>query len=127
MSFPYQLTHTIWQRQGLLGGIGWLALTPLSLMFSGLVRGRNLLYDRRWFSVTQPTLKVISVGNLSVGGTGKTPVVLWLAQALQERGHQVGIITSGYGGKNQGITVVGTSGHTTASPDEVGDEAVMLA
>src|SRR5215510_5909999 len=123
MSFPYHLTHSLWQRQGFLAGIGWLALTPLSLGFSVLVRGRNLLYDCRWFSVTQPTLKIISVGNLTVGGTGKTPVVLWIAQALQERGHHVGIITRGYGGKNKGLTVVGTSGNVTATPDEVGDEA----
>jgi len=52
---------------------------------------------------------------------------LWLAQALQSRGHKVGILTRGYKGKNTGLTVVGTSGQSTAIPAEVGDETVMLA
>lgn len=127
MTFTHRLTHHIWQRQGFWGEVGWLALTPLSLGFSALVRGRNLLYDRRWLPIKRPTLKVISVGNLTVGGTGKTPMVLWLAQALQNRGHRVGILARGYGGKNPGVTVVGTAGQALATPTEVGDEPVMLA
>jgi tetraacyldisaccharide 4'-kinase len=127
MSLTHRLTHDIWQRQGFWGGIGWLALTPLSLGFSALVRSRNLLYDRHWLPVKRPALKVISVGNLTVGGTGKTPVVLWLAQALQSRDHHVGILTRGYGGKNTGVTVVGVVGQVLTTPAEVGDEPVMLA
>jgi len=127
MTLAHRLTRHIWQRQGFWGEIAWLALTPLSLGFSALVRGRNLLYDRRWLSVKRPALKVISVGNLTVGGTGKTPTVLWLAQALQDRGHRVGILTRGYSGKSTGVTVVGTAGDALASPAEVGDEPVMLS
>jgi len=127
MLLAHRLTHHIWQRQGFWGEVGWLALTPLSLGFSALVRSRNLLYDRRWLPIKRPALKVISVGNLTVGGTGKTPMVLWLAQALQSRGHRVGILTRGYGGKNKGVTVVGTAGQALATPAEVGDEPVMLA
>ncbi len=127
MLFAHRLTHHIWQRQGFWGEVGWLALTPLSLGFSALVRSRNLLYDRRWLPIKRPALKVISVGNLTVGGTGKTPMVLWLAQALQSRGHRVGILIRGYGGKNKGVTVVGTAGQALATPAEVGDEPVMLA
>ncbi|MBI3797881.1 MAG: tetraacyldisaccharide 4'-kinase [Deltaproteobacteria bacterium] len=127
MVFAQRLTHHIWQRQGFWGEVGWLALTPLSLGFSGLVRARNLLYDQGWLAIQRPTLKVISVGNLTVGGTGKTPMVLWLAQALQSRGHRVGILTRGYGGKNKDVTVVGTAGQALATPAEVGDEPVMLA
>src|ERR1041384_5977951 len=93
MAFTQRLTHHIWQRQGFWGEVGWLALTPLSLGFSALVRARNLFYDRGWLPVERPPFKVISVGNLAVGGTGKTPMVLWLAQALQGRGHRVGILT----------------------------------
>src|SRR5215510_12096349 len=127
MLFAHHLTQHIWQRQGLWGEIGWLALMPLSLGFSMLVRARNLLYDQGWLSIQRPALKVISVGNLTVGGTGKTPMVLWLAQALQSRGHRVGILTRGYGGSNKEVTVVGTAGQATATPAEVGDEPVMLA
>ncbi|MGH8008194.1 MAG: tetraacyldisaccharide 4'-kinase [Candidatus Binatia bacterium] len=128
MTLGQRFIRRVWQRQGLLGALGWLALTPLSLSFSSLVRSRNLLYNLRWLRAKQaPALKVISVGNLTVGGTGKTPLVLWLAQALQNRGHKVGILTRGYKGKNTGVTVVGTTGQSTAIPAEVGDETVMLA
>jgi tetraacyldisaccharide 4'-kinase len=127
MSILYRVTQTIWRRQGFWGEVGWLTLAPLSLGFTLLVQGRNLLYDRHWLTAQRPALKVISVGNLTVGGTGKTPVTLWLAQALQSRGHRVGILTRGYGGKNSGLTLVGTTGQALATPDEVGDEPVMLA
>src|SRR5712691_10533499 len=108
MTLAHRLTQHIWQRQGFWGEVGWLALTPLSLGFSALVRSRNLLYDRRRLPIKRPALKVISIGNLTVGGTGKTPMVLWLAQALQSRGHRVGILTRGYGGKIKGVIVAGT-------------------
>src|SRR5262249_39391360 len=127
MVFAQRLTHHIWQRQGFWGEVGWLALMPLSLGFSMLVRARNLLYDQGWLSTQRPALKVISVGNLTVGGTGKTPMVLWLAQALQSRGRRVGILTRGYGGSNKDITVVGTDGRALVTAAEVGDEPVMLA
>jgi tetraacyldisaccharide 4'-kinase len=92
------------------------------------VRGRNQLYDRRWFTSTRHfPLKIISVGNLTVGGTGKTPTVLWLACALFSRGYKVGILTKGYKGTNTAVTAVGTNGRPIATPDKVGDEAVMLA
>ena len=127
MTFAHRLTYEIWQRHGLWGRLGWLALAPLSLGFSALVRGRNLLYDRHWLPSKRPPLQVISVGNLTVGGTGKTPLVLWLAQALQNRGYRVGILSRGYGGKTPKVTVVGTTGQALATPAEVGDEPVMLA
>lgn len=127
MPFSHRLIHEIWRRQGVRGGIGWVALVPLSLGFSLFVRGRNLLYDRRLLPIERPTLHVISVGNLTVGGTGKTPTVLWLAQALQQRGYRVGILTRGYKGENAGITLVGTKGQPRVTPAAVGDEPVMLA
>lgn len=128
MTVSQHLIHRIWRRQGFLGKLGWYALAPVSCGFSLIVRGRNRLYDRRWLtSMQHPSLKIISVGNLTVGGTGKTPMVLWLAHALSSRGHKVGILTKGYKGDNTEVTVVGTNGRPNATPDEVGDEAVMLA
>jgi tetraacyldisaccharide 4'-kinase len=127
MSLFHQLIQEIWCRQGVWGGIGWVALTPLSLGFSLVARGRNFLYDHRLLPRERPTLCVVSVGNLTVGGTGKTPTVLWLAQALQQRGYRVGILTRGYKGENGRITLVGTKGYPCATPAEVGDEPVMLA
>ena len=121
------IIQKIWTRQGILGSVGWLAVIPLSLLFSSVVRVRNFLYDNGVLRSEQPPLHIISVGNLTVGGTGKTPFVLWLAQVLQARHHRVGILSRGYKGQNTGVTTVGTDGHVQATPEEVGDEAVMLA
>jgi len=86
-----------------------------------------MLSDWGVLPVTQVPLDVISVGNLTVGGTGKTPLVLWLAETLQQRGYRVGILTRGYKGTATGPTLVGTDGTPLVPPVEVGDEAVMLA
>lgn len=121
------LIERIWQRHHFWQRLGWFALTPVSGGFSALVRGRNLLYNRRFFATTRVPLNIVSVGNLTVGGTGKTPLALWLAQALQERGYRVGILTRGYKGTTTALTVVGTAGKPLVTPEEVGDEAVMMA
>lgn len=91
------------------------------------MRGRNWLYNHGFFSTIQAPLNVVSVGNLTVGGTGKTPMTLWLTQAFQERGYRVGILTRGYKGTKTNLTVVGTAGKPLVTPEEVGDEAVMMA
>lgn len=121
------LIERLWQRQYIWHRLGWLALTPVSAGFSALVRGRNLFYNHGLFSTTQVPLNIVSIGNLTVGGTGKTPMALWLAQALQERGYRVGILTRGYKGTKTNLTVVGTAGRPLVTPEEVGDEAVMMA
>ena len=127
MTLLHSLTRTIWNRQGLGGKLGWAALVPFALGFSVLARGLNILYDLRLLPSERLPFHIISVGNLTVGGTGKTPFVLWLARALQARQHSVGIVCRGYKGRSSGITTVGTNGHPQATPAEVGDEAVMLA
>ena len=121
------LIERLWQRHYMWHRLGWLALTPASAGFSALVRGRNLFYNHGLFSTTHVPLNIVSVGNLTVGGTGKTPMTLWLAQALQARGYRVGILTRGYKGTKTGLTVVGTAGRPLVTPDEAGDEAVMMA
>ena len=127
MALIHFLTHTIWNRQGLGGKLGWGALVPFALGFSALIRGRNMLYDLGLLPSERLPVHIISVGNLTVGGTGKTPFVLWLARALQARQHSVGIVCRGYKGRRSGITTVGINGHPQATPVEGGDEAVMLA
>ena len=127
MISPQRLVQKIWTRQGVLGLLGWLAAMPLSLLFSVVVRVRNFLYERGVLRSEQLPLHVISVGNLTVGGTGKTPFVLWLARLLHAQQYRVGILSRGYKGKNNGVTTVGTDGRAQATPEEVGDEAVMLA
>ncbi len=106
----------------------WLSLTPFALGFSALVRSRNVLYNWRLLPIKEAVPKVISVGNLTVGGSGKTPFVLWLAQALQLRtNYRIGIVTQGYKGSRSDTTAVGAGGEIWATVAEVGDEAVMLS
>ncbi len=122
-----RLAQKIWTRQGVLGVLGWLAAVPLSILFSFVVQVRNFLYEKGILRSEQLPLPTISVGNLTVGGTGKTPFVLWLARLLHAQHHRVAILSRGYKGQNKGVTTVGTDGRAQATPGEVGDEAVMLA
>ena len=71
-----------WYRRGLLAWLLW----PVSLVFSVAVVIRTLLYKLRIFKSAHPGIPVIVVGNITVGGSGKTPVVLWLVQLLREAG-----------------------------------------
>lgn len=72
-------------------------LWPLSLLYSGVVRIRNALYHRGYLSSQRAALPVISVGNITAGGTGKTPFCAWLAAFLQSEGLQPAILSRGYG------------------------------
>jgi len=100
-----------------------LVLWPLSLAFAALAGLRRLLYRAGVLAVTRLPVPVIVAGNIGVGGTGKTPLVIWLAQLLRERGYHPGIVCRGYGGS------AGTPQRAAAdsNPGVVGDEAVLLA
>ena len=100
------------------------ALLPLSWAYCALVMGRRLAYQRGWLAAASLPVPVIVVGNISVGGTGKTPLVLWLVQWLRGLGYRPGIMTRGYGGsaRDWPRRVLPDS-----NPQEVGDEPVLLA
>jgi tetraacyldisaccharide 4'-kinase len=101
----------------------WL-LWPVSIVYQWLAGARRLAYRRGVAQPVELPVPVIVVGNLTVGGTGKTPFVIWLADNLREKGYRVGIVTRGYrGGAGQWPLAVGPD----ADPAEVGDEAVLLA
>jgi tetraacyldisaccharide 4'-kinase len=72
-------------------------LAPISLLFALIVRARTALYDRRVLPSRAPRIPALSVGNLTVGGTGKTPIASWLATQLQLRGARPSIVLRGYG------------------------------
>lgn len=72
-------------------------LAPVSLAFRGVTVVRNALYDRRLLPVHDLGIPVVSIGNLSVGGTGKTPVAAWFASAFRDRGARPAIVMRGYG------------------------------
>src|SRR6266850_2613304 len=75
-------------------------LWPLSLLYGVGVRARVWLYANKWFKQKRLKATVISVGNLTVGGTGKTPMVIWLAEKFLSDGKQVAILSRGYRGAN---------------------------
>jgi tetraacyldisaccharide 4'-kinase len=99
-------------------------LLPLALAFAVLVTIRRALYRLGLLPVRRFPVPVIVVGNLTVGGTGKTPLVIWLADHLRSLGRRPGIVSRGYGGK-------AGSWPQPVRPDSdpvmVGDEAVVLA
>jgi tetraacyldisaccharide 4'-kinase len=100
------------------------ALWPVSAAYLALARLRRIAYRRGWREVVEPPVPVVVVGNVSVGGTGKTPFVIWLAAQLTQRGRRVGIVTRGYGGKG---TIWPRAVTADSDPAEVGDEPVLLA
>jgi len=103
----------------------WLVLlTPLSLLYHAVTRVRRLAYKANIFRSTRVSLPVIVVGNITVGGTGKTPLVAWLAEYLRGKGYRPGIIARGYGGTASSWP---QQVRPDSDPGVVGDEAVLLA
>jgi tetraacyldisaccharide 4'-kinase len=98
-------------------------LTPLSVIYGSVSGARRFAYARHLLRSTSLACPVIVVGNLTVGGTGKTPLVCWLAEQLTQLGHRPGIVTRGYRGSARAPRLV----LPTDTPDSVGDEAVLLA
>ena len=103
------------------------ALVPAAAAYAAVVTIRNRLYDTGWLRTRRVPARVLSVGNITVGGTGKTPTALWLAERLAARGWRVGIVARGYRKRRRGIVVVGEHGRPLVSAADGGDEAVMLA
>ncbi|HSD97091.1 MAG TPA: tetraacyldisaccharide 4'-kinase [Sulfuricaulis sp.] len=101
-----------------------LLLLPLSWLYCLLMFLRRGLYRLRIFSSVRLPVPVVVVGNITVGGTGKTPLVIWLADFLRQQGMRPGIVLRGYGGSAVDWPLTVTPDH---DPDVVGDEAVMLA
>ena len=104
------------------GGGGWL-LAPLEALFVVVSTLRRWSYRLHLAPAIHPGRPVVVVGNLTVGGSGKTPIIVWLANALTARGLRVGVVSRGYGGLDAGPTEVMAS----SNPARVGDEPVLIA
>ena len=109
------------QRAWLSRGPMACCLLPLALIFKGLVALRRSLYRGGWLSTERLPVPVIVVGGITVGGSGKTPLILWLVENLRRRGLNPGIVSRGYGGNGQ-ISEVGLGSDSAV----VGDEPLML-
>ncbi|MBM4272375.1 MAG: tetraacyldisaccharide 4'-kinase [Deltaproteobacteria bacterium] len=107
-------------------------LTPLlfltSLVYRTVINIRNRMYDHGIFSQRKLPCKVVSVGNIAVGGTGKTPMVIMLAKILKEKGYRPAVLSRGYGGRTKHpVNIVSDGSRITMGCHEAGDEPVLIA
>ncbi len=103
------------------------ALWPFGLIYGGLMYLRRIAYAKGFFPAYRPRAVVIGVGNLSLGGEGKTPLVCWLAEHLRQMGLRVAILTRGYKGRAKGVVFASRGEGPLKTPTEIGDEAYLLA
>jgi tetraacyldisaccharide 4'-kinase len=102
-------------------------LQPLGALFNVGVAVRNELYDRGWLEVKDCGVPIVSIGNLTAGGTGKTPFTALLAQSLRDRNKRVSIISRGYKSALENSVSKVEIGQLASSAERFGDEPVMLA
>ncbi|WP_159564563.1 tetraacyldisaccharide 4'-kinase [Budvicia diplopodorum] len=113
------MIERIWSGESKL----YLLLLPLSWLY-GLISGiRRLGYRTGFFRSWRAPLPIVVVGNLTAGGNGKTPVVIWLIENLQQKGIRVGVVSRGYGGKSASYPLVLDKNTTTQI---AGDEPVLI-
>ena len=98
-------------------------MNPLSTIYGGVVGARNALYNRRVLRAQRLQGIVISVGNVSAGGSGKTPFVMLLGELLKARGVKFDVLSRGYGRQSKGVRLVDPAG----LPQEFGDEPLLIA
>lgn len=108
-----------WDKNDLLARAARAALSP-----AGWIYGASIAYRRDHAQGYRSAAKVLCVGNLTAGGSGKTPVAIAVAKALLARGEHVAFLTRGYGGRMKGPVLVDASTHTST---DVGDEPLLLA
>jgi tetraacyldisaccharide 4'-kinase len=110
----------IWYKDPFIG----VLLLPLGFVFADLVRFRKFLYRRGLLKTHSLPVPVIVVGNITVGGTGKTPLIIWMARFLKESGYRPGIISRGYGGRSEAWPQWVDA---FSDANQVGDEALLTA
>lgn len=110
----------LWQKTSI---ITWL-LAPFSLLFWLISQVRVTLYHKKILKSYLSPVPVLVIGNISVGGNGKTPLVIWLVEQLQKKGVKVGVISRGYGGENKVYPQLVTP---ESNPKLMGDEPVLIA
>lgn len=112
-------------------GGGWRllrrALAPASVLYRSGVLARDVAYRAGLFATSPVAARTVSIGNLRVGGSGKTPLTRWLAVEASARGVPVAIVSRGYGGAQAAPHVVGDGAELRSDVQASGDEAVMLA
>ena len=120
MSKRYNWLQRVWYEDA---GFGWL-LWPLTGLYGLVSAMRRMAYQRGWLRSVRVGVPVVVVGNITAGGTGKTPTVIWLVEQLRRRGFSPGIVSRGYGGSHSGTSM---RVDADSDPAVVGDEPVLLA
>ncbi len=93
-----RLLETVWTGRGLRARVARALLAPAEALYRAVITTRGMLYDWGVFRAEDFSVPILSIGNLSVGGTGKTPVAAWFARTLSAKGVKPGIVLRGYGG-----------------------------
>ncbi|MFA3761531.1 tetraacyldisaccharide 4'-kinase [Yersinia sp. 2466 StPb PI] len=113
------MIERIWSGRSRL----YLLLLPLSWLYGAVTALIRASYSLGWRSAWRSPVPVVIVGNLTAGGNGKTPVVIWLVEQLKLRGYRVGVVSRGYGGKS---TVYPLLLSNETSTVQAGDEPVLI-
>lgn len=101
----------------------YFLLLPFSWLYGAITLLRRFAYQKGWLSSWKASVPVVVVGNLTAGGNGKTPVVIWLVEQLIQQGFKPGVVSRGYGGKSDHYPLLLTSETT---PAMAGDEPVLI-
>ncbi|GAB4136958.1 MAG: tetraacyldisaccharide 4'-kinase [Ignavibacteriales bacterium] len=103
-----------------------ILFSPLSFLYGIVIGIRNFLFDKNIFKQTKVAVKIISVGNLTVGGSGKTPTVISLINMLKDK-NKIGVLSRGYGRKSKGYLLVRNNEKILRDVETAGDEIYLVA
>ena len=115
---------------------GWSKITetrakflffPITLFYWGVIFWRNIFYNFNFFVSRKIPTKVVSVGNITAGGTGKTPAVIYLSQFFKKRNYKVAVLSRGYGRKTAGTQLVTNGKETVDDWRNFGDEPTLIS
>jgi len=104
-----------------------IILYPLVPLYAVIVNIRNWLFDKEIFKSRKVDAKVISIGNITVGGSGKTPTVIYLTNLLKNENRKIGVLSRGYGRKSSGYVLVADNKNILTTVDQCGDEIFHTA
>ena len=102
-------------------------LLPLAVIYGVITTLRNFCYDYGFFKISKVSIPVISMGNITAGGTGKTPMTIYLAKEAKVRGFKPGIVSRGYGRDSQGLQIVHDGNEMKNTVENSGDEPFLMA
>jgi len=124
-----QKIESIMQADGVDGQVPLtILLQTAAVLYGGAVKLRNSCYDAGIFSTRRLPCRVISIGNITAGGTGKTPMTIHLAQQLRQMGYRPAVLSRGFGGAAEsGGAVVSNGYEILCGPEIAGDEPVLIA